>query len=75
MPEQRDWIWGVLVAVLLMVGFALKGAMMIPPSPTPRTLLRVSSIRTGRWRGCSVSSGTSGLILWTPQPTMPSASA
>ncbi len=33
MPEQRDWIWGVFVAVLLMVGFALKGAMMIPPSP------------------------------------------
>ena len=74
MPEQARLIWGVFVAVLLMVGFALKGAMMTRHHH-PRTLLRVSSTRTARWRGCSVSSGTSVLILWTPPPTMPSATA
>ncbi len=33
MLEQRDWIRGVLVVALLMLGFAIKGVTMIPPSP------------------------------------------
>ena len=35
MVERRDWIRGVIVVTLLMVGFALKGVTMIPPSPPP----------------------------------------
>ena len=33
MVEPRDWIRGVLVVVLLMIGFAAKGALIVPPSP------------------------------------------
>jgi Peptidase family M28 len=33
MAERRDWIQGVLIVALLMLGFAIKGVMMIPPSP------------------------------------------
>jgi len=33
MYEQREWIRGVLVVVLLMLGFAIKGVTMIPPTP------------------------------------------
>lgn len=33
MVEGRGWIRGVLVVALLMLGFAIKGVMMIPPSP------------------------------------------
>jgi len=33
MAERRDWIRAVLVVALLMLGFALKGALIAPPSP------------------------------------------
>jgi hypothetical protein len=33
MAERRDWFTGVLVAALLMLGFAIKGMLIVPPSP------------------------------------------
>jgi hypothetical protein len=33
MAERRDWIRAVLVVALLMLGFAVKGALIAPPSP------------------------------------------
>lgn len=37
MAERRDWIRAVLVVALLMLGFAVKGALIAPPSP-PRSV-------------------------------------
>jgi hypothetical protein len=33
MAERRDWVRGVLIVALLMLGFAFKGALIVPPSP------------------------------------------
>ena len=33
MLERRDWIRGMLVVALLMLGFAIKGVLLAPPSP------------------------------------------
>src|SRR5689334_2292441 len=36
MAERHGWIRSVLIVALLMVGFAIKGVMLIPPSPPAR---------------------------------------
>lgn len=37
MADRRDWLKGLLIVALLMLGFALKGALIEPPSPPSRT--------------------------------------